>query len=122
MDVRERRGSGTRERRDTSALAEHYKVDRRPQSQVSRGDDPAAIASTAEEVLEQRFLARSVVIVRELLREHREALMRRAPPPRDSRHVAHREDLDAASHVDELTRARARQLIQRATQRRGGSR
>lgn len=118
MSVRNGRESGKRVRRGTSALATGT-----PETAPAQRPTIAAnTASNTEELLVQRFMMRSAAIVREILREQREALMRAAPPLRGARHVATREDIDAAEQVDELTRARARQIISRVTSRRGGRR
>jgi hypothetical protein len=118
---RDRRESGKRVRRDTSAHATGT-PENAPHRPVRATPIPKIAGSTPprpEDVLVQRFMAQSALLVRDLLREHREALMRAAPPPRDARHVAIREDLEAAEHVDELTRARARQLLTRVANRKG---
>ncbi len=76
-----------------------------------QGNDGGA----GDDLLVQRFMARTVGVVREILAEQRAELMRRPPPRPGSRHVVSPEDREAAEQVDEVTRARARQILERAT-------
>lgn len=124
MSVRSSRESGKRVRRDTPAHATDTpeKATHQPRRSPPIPEIAGSTPPHPEDVLVQRFVVQSVLLVRDLLREQREALMRAAPPPRSTRHVATREDLEAAEQVDQLTRARARQLLTRVVGRSGGRR
>lgn len=59
-------------------------------------------------------MERSAGLLRELLAKRRDELMK-TPPPARCVVSASREDLEAAEQVDELTRERARRILDRQT-------
>lgn len=66
------------------------------------------------DALVSEFMQRSAGVLRGLLAERRAELMK-TPPPARCVVRASREDLEAAEHVDELTRERARSILDRRT-------
>ncbi len=88
----------------------------KPPFDASRETSPANDRDPVEAIL-ARFGERSVALLREAMSELRSS-QRRASAARP-RHVAAPGDIKAAEQVDDLTRARARQILERAA-RRGG--